>query len=170
MTAEQLTQYFYLHSSKLQNCALAMAYNLGLSHEFAEDAVQESFMKLSQAFDQKERIEADGIYFWLRTTMRNYLINVRKRETKIRHRFEDRRFAFSEPMMMDDKFSLETDEDIERVKVWLKKLDPERSQVVYLRIFENLSTKETAKILNVEEGTVKSRLNRSLKSLKDYMG
>jgi RNA polymerase sigma-70 factor (ECF subfamily) len=39
-------------------------------------------------------------------------------------------------------------------------------QIVYLRYFLDLSVSETAEVLQVAEGTVKSRLNRALKKLR----
>jgi RNA polymerase sigma-70 factor (ECF subfamily) len=42
----------------------------------------------------------------------------------------------------------------------LKKLSPELRETVILRDLEELEYKEIAEVLNVPEGTVKSRLNR----------
>lgn len=39
-------------------------------------------------------------------------------------------------------------------------------QIVYLRFFLDLSVSETAEVLQVAEGTVKSRLNRALEKLR----
>lgn len=51
----------------------------------------------------------------------------------------------------------------------LKRLQPDQRMVVVLRIMEGYSTKETANILNVPEGTVMSKLSRGLKKLKDIL-
>lgn len=42
-------------------------------------------------------------------------------------------------------------------------------EVIYLRYFLELSVNETAEILNVEPGTVKSRLSRALVRLREVV-
>lgn len=48
----------------------------------------------------------------------------------------------------------------------LKKLSPEKRQAVALYYFKDYSTKEVAEILNIPEGTVKSRLNSARQDLR----
>ena len=49
-------------------------------------------------------------------------------------------------------------------------LDPAHRAVVTLRFFEALSTRETAQILGVPQGTVMSRLKRALDKLRQELG
>lgn len=48
----------------------------------------------------------------------------------------------------------------------LKKLSPDKRQVVALYYFKDYSTKEVAEILNIPEGTVKSRLSSARQDLR----
>ena len=48
----------------------------------------------------------------------------------------------------------------------LKKLSPDKRQAVALYYFKDYSTKEVAEILNIPEGTVKSRLNSARQDLR----
>ena len=48
----------------------------------------------------------------------------------------------------------------------LKKLTPEKRQVIALYYFKDYSTKEVAEILNIPEGTVKSRLSTARQDLR----
>jgi RNA polymerase sigma-70 factor (ECF subfamily) len=48
----------------------------------------------------------------------------------------------------------------------VQRLRSEAQDVIYLRFFLELSVAETAEILNIPEGTVKSRLNRALQQLR----
>lgn len=48
----------------------------------------------------------------------------------------------------------------------LKKLTPDKRQAVALYYFKDYSTKEVAEILNIPEGTVKSRLNAARQDLR----
>lgn len=59
------------------------------------------------------------------------------------------------------------DEDIESV---LEKLSERERELIVMRYLEDKSLKEISHKINVPLGTVKSRLNRTLKKLKIYMG
>ncbi len=52
----------------------------------------------------------------------------------------------------------------------LETLEPEWKEVLVLRFFEDLSYEEIANVLNVPVGTVKSRLNRARRALREAMG
>ena len=52
----------------------------------------------------------------------------------------------------------------------LRQLNPEHRSVVVLRILEGYSTRETADLLAIPEGTVMSRLSRALSKLEDVLG
>ena len=54
----------------------------------------------------------------------------------------------------------------ERLRRAVQSLDPKHRQVVVLRILEDRSTRETAELLGVPEGTVMSRLTRALAKLR----
>ncbi|NOH01546.1 MAG: sigma-70 family RNA polymerase sigma factor [Chloroflexi bacterium] len=57
---------------------------------------------------------------------------------------------------------------IEADDLWqaVKHLDLPDQQIIYLRYFLELPVGETARVLQVAEGTVKSRLNRALEKLR----
>jgi RNA polymerase sigma-70 factor (ECF subfamily) len=52
----------------------------------------------------------------------------------------------------------------------LETLEPEWREVLVLRFFEDLSYEEIAEVLRVPVGTVKSRLNRARRALREAMG
>jgi len=69
----------------------------------------------------------------------------------------------------DDR--LETRETRERVRRAVLQLTEDHRAVVVLRMFNGYSTRETAELLGVAEGTVMSRLSRAMKELeKKLMG
>ena len=57
-------------------------------------------------------------------------------------------------------------EHIETVKSTIAELTHERKAVLLLRFYEKMSIRQMAAVLEVPEGTVKSRLHRALKELK----
>lgn len=65
----------------------------------------------------------------------------------------------------DDGARLETNEGTTRVRRALATLEPAQRAVVVLRILEERSTRETAELLAIPEGTVMSRLKRALAKL-----
>lgn len=60
-------------------------------------------------------------------------------------------------------------EDAERVHLALAQLEPEFRAVLTLRFLEHLSVEETAEIIGVPGGTVKSRLFHAKKALKKIL-
>ncbi len=55
------------------------------------------------------------------------------------------------------------------IRISLEKLEPEFRSVVVLRHIQGFSTKETAEILNIPQGTVLSRLSRGQDKLKQII-
>jgi RNA polymerase sigma-70 factor (ECF subfamily) len=62
-----------------------------------------------------------------------------------------------------------TKEEYDRLLKVMEALDTKHSSVLVLRYFNDLSYQEIAKALEITLGTVKSRLNQSLKYLKEQM-
>ena len=71
-----------------------------------------------------------------------------------------------------EKFnSASTDvDDIENVWDAVRKLDDEQSQVVHMRFAAGLSYAQIAEALGIPIGTVRSRLHRGLKAIKENVG
>lgn len=69
----------------------------------------------------------------------------------------------------DPQASFERKYEIERVRQAIKKLGEEHRSVIILRELEERSYSEIAEILDIEEGTVKSRLNRARLALKKIL-
>lgn len=61
------------------------------------------------------------------------------------------------------------EEELERVRSALERLKPEFSEAVRLYYFAGLSTPEIAALLDIEEGTARSRLARGLAYLRQAL-
>jgi RNA polymerase sigma-70 factor (ECF subfamily) len=62
------------------------------------------------------------------------------------------------------------DETIERVWDTVRSLNAEQSQVIHLRFAAGLSYAQIAQALGIPVGTVRSRLHRGLKGIKEHIG
>lgn len=69
------------------------------------------------------------------------------------------------PQLTDDYSSVDTQEVLRN---WLAGLPPRQRAVVALRLVLELSTHETADVLQCRDGTVKSQLARALKKLAGF--
>jgi RNA polymerase sigma-70 factor (ECF subfamily) len=88
------------------------------------------------------------------------------------------RAAYRSQAVLDEAFGPEAPaeadaapnpEDAERVHLALGQLDPDFRAVLTLRFLEQLSVEETAEIMGVPSGTVKSRLFHAKKALKKIL-
>ena len=69
----------------------------------------------------------------------------------------------------DRSESIEAKEDREAVRQALAQLTPEHRQVVVLRYFADLTVPQVARSAGVREGTVKSRLHRALRQMRELL-
>ncbi|MCI4671492.1 MAG: RNA polymerase sigma factor [Bacteroidia bacterium] len=131
----------------------------------AEDVGQEVFIRLYKSLE-KFRGEAG-----LGTYITRIAINLSLNEIKRRDR--KRLFSFSSQEDQDRLLNV-PNEDLseeewarrEWVQAGLQVLEPKFRSVVVLRMIQGYSTKETAKILNLPQGTILSRLARGQDKLK----
>ena len=65
--------------------------------------------------------------------------------------------------------TIEASEDREAVRQALAQLTPEHRQVVVLRYFADLTVPQVARSAGVREGTVKSRLHRALRQMRELL-
>lgn len=63
-----------------------------------------------------------------------------------------------------------SDEKVDLLNAAIERLSPERRALLTLRYREDFDMDQIAKILRIPEGTVKSRLNRTVENLRQIMG
>lgn len=141
----------------------AICYRFTASDSEAQDLSQEVFLRVFKNL-KSFRAGEGSFVVWLTRLTRNLLID-HYRRTKL-----DRATDSIENQMtaLEEKTSsmARTDgmlagrEASEVLQGALRKLSPELRETVILRDIEELEYREIAEVLNVPEGTVKSRLNR----------
>jgi RNA polymerase sigma-70 factor (ECF subfamily) len=141
----------------------AICYRFTGSNHDAQDLTQDVFLRVFRSL-KSFRAGEGSFGVWLARLTRNLLID-HYRRTKM-----ERSTASIEeqlPMLEEtNAMSARTDglvagrEASELLQAALQKLSPELRETVVLRDLEELEYREIAQVLNVPEGTVKSRLNR----------
>ena len=126
---------------------LRIAFVMLGSQEQAEDVVHDSMAKVLERW---HRIDNHGGY--LRVTVINRSRSVLRR----------RRFLRRQPAREVEA----ADQEIDYLADLLDVLSPTRRAIVTLRYFEQLTIPEIAEVLGVRQGTVKSALHRSLRTLR----
>jgi RNA polymerase sigma-70 factor, ECF subfamily len=134
----------------------------------ADDVGQEVFIRFFRSLD---RFRGDAT---LATYLTRIAINQSLKALKKRKRWYDRFLNRDEqdeapdPASDDSPVSVvEASEQAAYLRHILSSLSDEHRAVIVLRVMEGYSTKETAAMLDVPEGTVMSRLKRGLAKMKD---
>lgn len=141
----------------------AICYRFTNSDSEAQDLTQEVFLRIFK--NLKSFRSGEGSFaVWLTRLTRNLLIDHyrRTRLDRATDSLEDQASVLEEKtaMMSRTDGMLAGREASELLQHALQKLSPDLRETVILRDLEELDYREIAHVLNVPEGTVKSRLNR----------
>lgn len=153
----------------------AICYRFTGSDSQAQDLTQDVFLRVFRSL--KSFRQGEGSFaVWLGRLTRNLLID-HYRRTKLERATD----SIEEQLpMLEEKTAmigrtearLAGREASEVLQAALQKLSPELREAVILRDLEELEYREIAQVLNVPEGTVKSRINRGraelARTLKKY--
>ena len=141
----------------------SICFRFTSSEAEAQDLTQDVFLRVFK--NLKSFRSGEGLFVvWLTRLTRNLLIDHyrRTRMDRATESIEDQTAALEEntATMARTEGMLAGREASELLQAGLQKLSPELRETVILRDLEELEYREIAQILNVPEGTVKSRLNR----------
>jgi RNA polymerase sigma-70 factor (ECF subfamily) len=129
----------------------------------AQDLTQEVFLRVFRSL-KSFRAGEGSFLVWLNRLTRNLLIDHyrRTRQERTTDSIEDQLGMLEEKASASARTDglLAGREASEVLQAGLAKLSPELRETLILRDIEELEYREIAQILNVPEGTVKSRLNR----------
>ncbi len=151
-------QFIESHQARLYRLAGAFLYRESL----AEDAVQEVFIRAYRGLPAFRF--ASMPFSWLYRTLRNVCHEMNR---KHRHELD---YSVMENESFEETTMLENQQKLKEVYKALLGLSRRERDVVLLRVFEEFSEKETATVLGVRQGTVKTLLHRGLKKLQSKCG
>ncbi len=141
----------------------AICYRFTSSEQEAQDLTQEVFLRVFRSL-KSFRAGAGAFAVWRGRLARNLLLDPYRRSKRQRatESIEEQLPMIEETRAMSARTDglLAGREASETLQGALKKLSPELRETVILRDLEELEYREIAQVLNVPEGTVKSRLNR----------
>ena len=140
-----------------------------LNPEDANDIVQEAFIKAYRnlgSYNKQYRF-----YTWIYRIALNTALNVvqrrRLREESLEKKHED--IGFDPPSILNQAAEYDVKEITEQVRTALEQLPFEMRSVLIMRVFDEMSYKEIAELLDVSVGTVMSRLNRARSILRKIL-
>ncbi len=147
------------HTRKTYN----LCYRFTGRTQEAEDLTQEIFIKVFQTLRRYDVAQA-AFSTWLNRVSRNHLVDHYRRTKKDRvtSSFEDGAGGAAERPSLEagPARRVEARERREWLQQGLDRLSPDLREAVILRDLNDLDYAEIAQVLDVPEGTVKSRINR----------
>jgi RNA polymerase sigma-70 factor (ECF subfamily) len=151
-------QFVRLHTRQVY----ALCYRFTGSGAEAQDLTQEVFLRVFRSL-KSFRSSEGSLGTWLARVTRNLLIDHyrRSRQERVTDSIEERLPLIEEaggPSRPDQALAgREASEVLQRA---LQKLSPDLREAVILRDLEEMEYREIAQVLEIPEGTVKSRINR----------
>lgn len=139
-----------------QNRFYRLAYSYTRNQEDALDAVQNAVCKALEAFESLRNADALRSWFY-RILINECLLMIDKRKKDV----------LTADFELPDSVYHEKAYDREYVEDELDKLAPDVQEIIKLRFFEEMSLKEIASITGYKLSTVKTKLYRGLKLLKE---
>lgn len=162
------TQAFERLVRNYQGVALRVAYLVTRDHEEAEDVTQDAFIKAYRSLGSF-RSEAP-FRPWLLRIVRNEALNrVRGARRRDRLALRSGTDLVSGDAAQSPEAVVVGREELDRLLALIDDLPERHQNVVLHRYVLDLSEEETAQVLGIPVGTVKSRTSRALQRLRSAM-
>ena len=149
---------------RYKNALYGTAYVMTGNAAHAEEHVQEAFLSAWRGIRTFRR--GLPVKPWLMRILVNTVLSQQRRRTLTTVPIEESLLPGTTPGPQD---SVEASENREAVRQALARLSLEHRQVVVLRYFADLTVPQVARSAGVREGTVKSRLHRALRQMRELL-
>jgi RNA polymerase sigma-70 factor (sigma-E family) len=153
--AESRYASFTVFVAARQHALLRAAYLVAGDRVLAEDLLQEALTKLALRWD---RVGGGNPEAFVRTVLYRDLVSWRRKHRRERLVDSPERAGPDDSAPVDLRMSL---------RVGLARLTPRQRAVLVLRFYEDLSEGQTAQVLDVTVGTVKSQTHAALRRLRE---
>ena len=141
-----------------QKKLLRFAFKLSNDQEMANDAVQDAWVKSTKNLRQLK--DPRAFKSWIYRLVKWRITDLLRQKTRYRERFTDNLSQQS-----DFTHQRESENDSE-LSAAIKRLPAIEKQMIHLFYLDEMKLSEIGAVLNIPTGTVKSRLNRARKLLK----
>lgn len=156
---DQLSILFERYNKTLFNFFLRLTSNRAIS----EDLVQEVFLRILK---YRHTYRGDGKFTnWMFHISRNAHVDFFKKQNREQQFTENDPEPVSEDSNPDER--LEASQDAALLRVALTKLPIEKREVLVLSRFHNMKYEDIAEIQSCQVGTIKARVHRAIKELRD---
>ncbi len=157
---QSVAEIYDAHADQLYRYALILLTD----HAAAEDAMQQVFAKLARNSGTVSGIKNESQY--LKTAIRNECFRILADKKRRRQYLQsDTGNALLQQVAPEQG----SDEQREEIETALKKLPPEQRETVYLKVYEDMTFKEIAKLLKIEPNTAASRYRYGMDKLRQHL-
>lgn len=149
LSKEEFTELVQINKVSLYRFAKSIVKN----DVEAEDAISEAILK---AYKNKSKLKSKGSFkSWIMRITANECYNIIKKRSKVELRDN-----------LETLNLVTVDKKDDTLRDIVEGLSEEFSSVIVLFYYEDMSIKEISRVLDISEGTVKSRLSRAKSKLK----
>ena len=144
---------------------LSYGQSLGYDRATCQDAIHDIFCHIFQ--DKSRLSHVKNINVYLLGSLRNSLINVGRKQSRLRHESPKELPFITSVTILDDIISHEDQAHLkERVRLLLESLTPRQREAVYLRYMHNMSYEEISRLLQMNQTSVRKLVYRAIDSMR----
>ncbi len=156
-----------------QDKIYTLCYRMTGNAEDAADLTQEVFLSAWRSLSRFQEQSSFGTWIYRMATNASIDFLRREKRRQVLSMTMEEDSEERQAQVPDERYSphrlLEQKEARQAVADALAALSPEHRQVLVLREMEGLSYQEVGQLLDLEEGTVKSRIARARLALRDFL-
>ena len=160
---QQIETGFRLLMQKYQEKVYWHIRRIVLSHEEANDVVQNTFIKVYKNIDRFER--KSKLYTWLYRIATNEAITHKKRKRQL-HSLDDEESYVVNTLKADEYFD---GSEVEAHLFAAMETLPDKQRMVFqMRYFDEMSYRDLSEVLDTSEGALKASFHHAVKKIESY--
>ena len=142
------------------NSLYGISYRILKNEAFAEDCLQQSFLKIWNSIDQYDESKST-LYTWMANIVRNNAIDIRR----LKSFQKEEKTETIDPLVHIHNTSNQNS-DILDAELLLKGMDDKYKEVLHYLYLEGYSQRDLSKKLDIPLGTIKSRVKKAIELLR----